>query len=190
MNSNMKLLEVGCGRGEFLNGFVNCGLRGFGVDMFPNALIKFPNANIKTANLEKDKLPYPSNSFDVVFSKSVIEHFYYPEKIIQEMHRVLRPGGLVITMCPDWKYNYKIYFEDYTHRTPFTELSLKDIHLIHGFSKVNVNKFRQLPILWKYHFLNVFAEITRIICPNFFKRFKWVKFSKEIMLLASAYKNK
>lgn len=190
MNSKTKLLEVGCGRGEFLNGFVLCGVQGFGVDMLPNALIKFPKANIKIANLEKNKLPYPSNSFDVVFSKSVIEHFYYPEKIIKEIHRVLKPGGLVITMCPDWEYNYKIYFEDYTHRTPFTYLSLKDIHLIHGFNKVNVKRFRQLPILWKFDFLLIFAEITRIICPNFLKKFKWVKFSKEIMLLASAYKIK
>jgi SAM-dependent methyltransferase len=190
MNANMKLLEVGCGRGEFLNGFNNCGLRAFGVDMLPNALIKFPNANIKIADLEKNKLPYPSNSFDVVFSKSVIEHFYYPENIIKEIYRVLKPGGLVITMCPDWKYNYKIYYEDYTHRTPFTELSLKDIHLIHGFNKVHVKKFRQLPIIWKFNFIILFSELTRVMLPNFLKRFKWVKFSKEIMLLASAYKKK
>ena len=59
--------------------------------------------------------------FDVIFSKSLVEHFYYPEKIYQEMHRVLKNGGIIITMTPDWEINYKTFYEDYTHRTPFSK---------------------------------------------------------------------
>lgn len=188
MHSGMKLLEAGCGRGEFLNGFIKCGVKGYGLDQYDNAVENCPNAEIKISNLERNKLPYPNNFFDVVFTKSVIEHLYYPERLITEIYRVLKPGGLIITMCPDWKYNYKIYYEDYTHRTPFTDISLRDIKLIHGFERISVLKFRQLPILWKLKFLILFSELTRIFSPNALKKFKWVKFSKEIMLLGSAFK--
>ncbi|CAN1513757.1 SmtA SAM-dependent methyltransferases [Methylophilaceae bacterium] len=186
-----RFLDIGCGRGEFLLGFIACGVRGYGVDSSSAAMKYCPEADFKKVNLENESLPYPNNYFDVVYSKSVIEHFYYPEKLVQEIFRVLKPGGKVITLCPDWEFNIRIYFEDYTHRTPFTKSSLRDIKLIHGFEKVKVERFRQLPILWGSWnlFFFPFSEFTRIFLPSFLRSyFKWVRFSKEIMLLSIAYK--
>ena len=187
--NNLKLLDVGCGRGEFLNGFLNCGLDCFGADQSKTAKMYNKSINLKLVNLETDPLPYKDNFFDVVFSKSVLEHFYKPELLVKEMHRVLKPGGTIITLCPDWYYNYRIYFEDYTHRTPFMKSSLRDIHLINGFERVNVMYFRQLPFLWEYPVFTMFAEITRLLLPEFMKPYsKWIRFSKEIMLLSVAKK--
>lgn len=185
-----KFLDIGCGRGEFLRGFIDCGVQGHGVDRSRAAEKYCPEADLRTADLENEKLPYPDNYFDVIYSKSVIEHFYYPEKLAQEMYRVLKPGGLAITLCPDWEFNYRIYFEDYTHRTPFMQSSLRDIQLIHGFENIKVERFRQLPILWRTGgALLPVAELTRIFAPRFLRNYsKWVRFSKEIMLLSSATK--
>ena len=185
-----RLLDVGCGRGEFLSGFMACGMAGFGVDRSTAAKRLCPSASLKTADLERDGLPYEESYFDVVYSKSVIEHFYHPERLAQEMMRVLKPGGLAITMCPDWEFNYRTYYEDYTHRSPFMQASLRDIHLIHGFDDVRVGRFRQLPILWgSGKWLLPLAEVTRVLAPDFLKpRSKWVRFAKEIMLIASAVK--
>jgi SAM-dependent methyltransferase len=190
VKSGQTLLDIGCGRGEFLQGFINCGVQGFGFDRSNVAQKYCPQADLRTADLENSPLPYEDNSFDVVYSKSVIEHFYYPEKLVQEMFRVLKPGGLAITLCPDWEFNYRIYFEDYTHRTPFMRSSLRDIQLVHGFDNVQVERFRQLPVLWRYGGALVpAAELTRVFIPGFFKpHSKWVRFSKEIMLLSSATK--
>lgn len=190
MKNGGSLLDIGCGRGEFLNGFVECGVKGHGVDRSTVAGNYYPNLELRTADLENEKLPYADNTFDFVYSKSVIEHFYYPEKMVQEMYRVLKPGGVAITLCPDWEFNYRIYFEDYTHRTPFMQSSLRDIHLIHGFENVEVERFRQLPILWAGgSVLLPLAELTRLLVPRALKpHSKWVRFSKEIMLLSSAKK--
>ena len=189
LKKNTKLLDIGCGRGEFLRGFIECGVNGYGVDLSLAAERYCPNAVLKIADLENEPIPYDDNTFDVVYSKSVIEHFYRPEILVNEMHRVLKPGGLAITLCPDWYFNYRIYFEDFTHRTPFMRSSLRDIQMMHGFENVEVGLFRQLPLLWKHPWLMPAAELTRLIAPDCLKpHSKWVRFSKEIMLLSVARK--
>jgi len=109
------------------------------------------------------------------------------------MHRVLKPGGILLTLTPDWENTYKIFYEDYTHRTPFTYNSLKDIQSIVGFTEIKVQKFIQLPILWENKIyvwlLKILSFLTNtILVPERLKIFKWVKFSKEIMLLSSSKK--
>ena len=74
--------------------------------------------------------------FSMLFiPREVIEHFHYPEKLISEM--CLKPGGLAIIMS-FMGIQLQIYFEDYSHRTPFM-LSLEDIQLIHGFNMFKQN---------------------------------------------------
>ncbi len=185
-----QLLDVGCGRGEFLRGFIRAGLSGSGVDQSTIARELCPiGTDIRAIDLEKEVLPFADSSFDVVFSKSVIEHFYFPERLVKEILRVLRPGGVAITMCPDWEANHKIFFEDYTHRTPFTMTSLRDIQLIHGFVDVDCNLFVQLPVIWRNPWMRPESTITRYVALNRWKRrSKFVRFSKEIMLLSSGRK--
>lgn len=188
------LLELGCGRGEFLKGFIDIGINCYGVDLSENAKKMCPSAHISKVNLIEQQLPFEDNFFDFVYSKSFVEHFYHPEKIFEESHRVLKLGGKLITLTPDWESIYKTFYEDYTHRTPFTINSLKEIHLIHGYKNVKVERFRQLPIIWKKdggynNFFTLLSKITSFIAPKTLKKnFKWVKFSKEVMLLSSAEK--
>jgi SAM-dependent methyltransferase len=190
LEPGQKFLDIGCGRGEFLRGFMRCGVQGYGVDRSQAARKYCPEAELRTGDLEKDGIPYEDAMFDVIYSKSVIEHFHDPERLAREMFRVLKPGGRALTLCPDWEFNYRIYFEDYTHRTPFMQSSLRDIQLIHGFENVEVERFRQLPVLWgSGRWLLPLAELTRVTTPGFLRRHsKWVRFSKEIMLLSSATK--
>lgn len=193
MRPGDRLLDIGCGRGEFLKGFIDCGIQGSAVDQSDVALRYCSNAEIKISDIENQGIPYPDNYFDFVYSKSVIEHFYYPENMVREMFRILKPGGLAITLCPSWEYNFRIYFEDYSHRTPFMLESLRDIQLIHGFENVEVEFFRQLPSVWRRSSISIVpyivSELTRLLTPSFMKKYsKWVRFSKEVMLLSSSRK--
>ena len=189
LSKGSKILDLGCGRGEFLRGFIRCGLNGYGVDQSAIAKSICLEAEILQSDLENEPLPYNDNSFDAVFTKSVLEHFYYPEKLVMEIYRIVKPGGLVITMVPDWESVYKTFYEDYTHRTPFTINSLKDIFLINGFDDVKVEKFRQLTFLWTLPWLKLFCSLVAFIVPRSLRPYsKLVRFSQEIMLLSTAVK--
>ena len=194
LKKESRILEMGCGRGEFLNEFTKLGMNGFGIDLSNFAKDYCDNAEIKVVDISKDPVPYPDNSFDIVFSKSFIEHFYYPEEIFKEAYRVLKPSGILINLTPEWNYIYKSFYDDYTHRTPFTKKSLEDIHHIAGFKNVEVQSFKQLPILWSDNFIirntfSVLSELTRLLVPEKFRMTnKWFRFSKELMLLSSAIK--
>ena len=137
MSAGMKFLEAGCGRGEFLKHFKNLNLEVFGLDLSQESSKYNPELNINICDVEKDSLPFPDNFFDVIYSKSFLEHLYYPERFAKESFRILKPGGLFLNLVPDWETEYKIYFDDYTHRTPFTKVSLNNFYQIFGFEKTN-----------------------------------------------------
>lgn len=182
MKPGLKLLEAGCGRGDVLKGFQSLGLDVYGLDISETAIELNKGINIEIADLEKEKMPYNDNTFDIVYSKSLLEHFYYPERYINEAFRVLKPGGMLLTLVPDWEANYKKYFDDYTHRTPFTKVSLTNICKINNFTDVNVFKFRQLPIVWKYPVINYLCAMVAPFVPIRTKN-KFLFWSKEIMLI-------
>lgn len=193
LKDNDKLLEIGCGRGDFLNEFKKKKLDIYGVDQSNYSQNFFSDLNFKKVDVTKDKLPFEDNFFDVIYSKSFIEHFYFPEIIFKEAYRVLKPGGKIITLTPEWSYVYRFFYEDHTHRVPFTKVSLRDIHEMNKFKNIEVESFIQLPILFEKNFFSLFfnflSVLTRILVPDRFRmQNKWIRFSKEIMLLSIARK--
>lgn len=49
-----------------------------------------------------DHIPLPDDSKDSLLSTQMLEHVKYPEKCVQEMYRVLKPGGYAIITAPQW----------------------------------------------------------------------------------------
>ena len=185
------LLEPGFGRVEFLYQFQKRNIKCFGFDNSDYNYQLPINAEIKKYDATIIPWPYPDNFFDTIYNKSFIEHFYYPENLFSEFHRILKPGGKIICLTPDWETIFKTFYEDITHRTPFTKKSLEDINEISGFKNIKVEKFLQLPILWgRNNQLFYWASyLTKILAPNLLiKKSKFVRFSKEIMLLSYAEK--
>lgn len=188
---NSLLLDVGCGRGDFSLGFMKNGLRVEGVDIsdFAKKDLKKNGITLYMNDIIHDSWLFPDNYADVIFSKSVIEHIHDPNNFMKESYRVLKPGGRIIVMTPDWETVYKIFYDGHSHVQPYTKRGLKDLLRISGFRDIQTEQFYQLPIIWKYSFLKFFSSfLRRIMTPNTEIKNKFIRWSLELMCLGTGIK--
>lgn len=182
-----KFLDVGCGNEDHMKAFKKFGFDVWGIDN-----IKHKNKKIKVCDLTKDVLPFENKTFDVVFTKSCLEHLKPVENSLKEIKRVLKRKGILIVLVPDWRSQYKSYYDGYDHVTPFTKRGLRDLMNYIGFKNVTCEYFYQLPFVWNSDIAKVVPKIISVL-PD---RFKWrdeynhrklVRFSKEKMILGVGY---
>ena len=102
-----RLLDIGCGTGGYSillkNNF---GAREvYGIELSSVAVrnIKKKGKSIKVTrtDLNKDSLHYPEGYFDLVFAGEIIEHLILPDKLLDDIFRVLSPGGNLIITVPN-----------------------------------------------------------------------------------------
>lgn len=181
-----RLLDLGSGRGEFLHGFAELGFQAMGADRSRPSQPRFSEP-VFEVDYEKQALPLGDASLDVIFNKSVFEHVHDIGRVLGECRRVLVPGGRMISMVPDWTAQFRHFYDDWTHVRPFTLTGLKECLSSHGFRVRTAIRFRQLPLLWERPYLRPLADVATLL-PRPFKRFKFVRFSQEWMLLVVADK--
>ena len=99
-----RFLEVGCGAGIDLVRFARAGAIVTGIDLSTTA-IDLARKNIEQNGLSADlrvmngeAMQFPDNSFDVVYGHGVLQYTANVEKMVAEIHRVVKPGGEVIVM--------------------------------------------------------------------------------------------
>lgn len=102
---NSKVLDVGCGAAYLLKKFndeVSNDLDLWGIDISTKAVeiakTLFPKGHYIAGDALQSKLE--SDFFDIVVSYGSYEHFENPQLAISEASRVLRPGGVILTMQP------------------------------------------------------------------------------------------
>lgn len=102
------VVEAGCGIGAWVAYLSRLGVRRvIGIDNYGPALSKLKLYEPKSLLIEADvrSLPLKDASVDVCISLGVVEHFYDgPAPLIQEMFRILRPGGFVFLTVPYYNF--------------------------------------------------------------------------------------
>jgi SAM-dependent methyltransferase len=63
-----------------------------------------------------ERIPYPDDTFDVVFADNVLEHLTDPLKVFSEVHRVLRPGGRFLAKTPNRRHYVALIARMTPHR--------------------------------------------------------------------------
>lgn len=147
------------------------------------------NVPCVVCDIARDAYPVESNSIDVVFSKSVIEHLYLTElpHLMSEVTRVLKPGGAFVIMTPDWDSNLHNFYRVFSHVTPYTQESLSQCLRMYGFDAVKVEKLVQLPSTWHSPFFSALSRLTACL-PLPRSASIWVRWSKELSLIGVGYK--
>ncbi len=108
--SGRKVLDVGFGSGGVAIAFNQAGAIAYGVDVDPE-LKDIAERNIIAHGAQADlhiydgkKLPYPDSYFDFITSSSVLEHVSFPDLLLNDCLRVLKPSGRMLLSLPNKWY--------------------------------------------------------------------------------------
>lgn len=104
LQPGQRLLDAGCGRYLKFSKELSGIARVVGIDLESTLETDNRSAPFGVRG-DLSHLPYPSDSFDMVISRSVVEHLEDPRLVFREFSRVLRPGGKVVIITPN-KYDY------------------------------------------------------------------------------------
>jgi SAM-dependent methyltransferase len=98
----LRVLDMGCRDGT-LTSHYSGSHELFGVDVDPEAVRRSRERGIdaRKLNLNEEDLPFEDAMFDVVVAGEVLEHLQWPQHAVDQVHRVLRPGGTFIGSVPN-----------------------------------------------------------------------------------------
>lgn len=136
------VIEIGAGYCVWIN--VAPGKKRYAVDV-ADTVVAHAGEGVTPIIGSATSLTFASDaSADVVLASNILEHLTPDEveRALQEIFRVLRPGGKICIMQPNFRLAWKEYFDDYTHRTIFTDAGLCSQLESHGFRIVK--KWRKL----------------------------------------------
>ena len=114
-SKDLAVLEVGCGLGTDGAQFAKAGADYTGIDL-TDAAVELAKRRFELFQLpgtfrvaDAERLDFPDNSFDLVYSHGVLHHTPDTAAAVREVHRVLRPGGKAVVMLYHRdSYNYRV----------------------------------------------------------------------------------
>ena len=121
------LLDMGAGYGELSNFFQ--AREKWALDANPD-LVSFWPADVRPLiQSALDPLPLKPSSIGTVVASNFFEHFTIEEvaRILRELQRVLIQSGRLIVIQPDFGLQPRHYFDDFTHKTPFTHVGFANL---------------------------------------------------------------
>lgn len=146
----LKVLEIGCGLGTDGAQFAEAGADYTGVDL-TEAAVELARKRFELYDLpgkfqtaDAENLDFADESFDVVYSHGVLHHTPDTQQAIDEVHRVLRPGGRAVVMLYHRdSYNYRVNIS-ILRRVGARLLNLESgVKLVHRMTGEPVDSLRQ-----------------------------------------------
>jgi len=127
-----KILDAGCGLSIWITPDIRKKFKIVGVDVQADSINAckeiYKECDYRLGDLYN--LDFSDNSFDVVVMREVIEHFKTPEKAVQEVQRVLKPGGRYVLTTPNYD-SWLLFFIENTYNRFFggpCKPYLDDVH--------------------------------------------------------------
>ena len=150
-----RLLDIGCGRGDFMlvaRGHFDV----HGVDIVPRLRPEARSLPAFQGRLED--AAFPKASFDVVTAVEVFEHMFDPRRTMREVHRVIKPRGILLSQTGDadslrahLNLDTWTYLQPPVHLNVFSRAGLARLVDASGFERIRCWSFgrapRKMPVL-------------------------------------------
>ncbi|MBF0123321.1 MAG: class I SAM-dependent methyltransferase [Candidatus Omnitrophica bacterium] len=164
------VLDVAAGHCEFINAIKAA--KRIAVDINPDTAKFAESGVVVELTASCDMKNVASSSVDVVFMSNLLEHLTKEKivKTVEECHRVLKTGGMILILQPNIRFAYRDYWMFFDHITPIDDRALVEVLQLHGFliqeaiprflpytaqgrsqrSLWCVRLYLRMPILWKF----------------------------------------
>ena len=159
-----RILDVGCGTGEFARYRPSPEIEIDGVDVDPRAVERarrFERA--VELNVDSEPLPYEDHSFDAALAKDILEHVQDPGRLAREIHRVLRPGGVLVASVV--MARPRAVWNDYTHVRGFTRHAARLLLADVGFAVEKIWPMGGVPLSNRLRFVAAVPYLLRVPGP-------------------------
>jgi len=154
ITAGKKVLEIGCGTGEFTKRIAQTGADITAIDISTDLLevarSGIPNVNVGFHVQNVEKLDFEDGSFDIVVGSSILHHLNL-NPALKEVYRVLKNGGMVILTEPNmlnpqiWLERKITFIRKLTNNSPdetaFIRWGLKKEFINLGFKNVSIRPF-------------------------------------------------
>ncbi len=176
-----EVLDLGCGYGEFINQ-IQCGKK-WAMDLNPDAS-KYLDSSI--GFLEQDcslRWPFADGTLDAVFTSNFFEHLSSKAALkttLDESHRCLRPGGLLIAIGPNIKFLAGSYWDFWDHH-----LSLSEVSMAEGMSNCGFEILESIDRFLPFSMVNT-REYPAIVISTYLRlRPLWKIFGRQFLIVAA-----
>lgn len=172
-----KLLDFGCGTGDFLKFALNNGWNVSGIE--PNSEARsIANSKTKQSVLDSEGIKtYKKHSFDVITLWHVLEHIPNLESQISILKDLLKPNGVLIIAVPNYKSydakHYKQFWAAYDVPRHLWHFDKKSISKL--FSSINMTVQNIKPMVFDSYYVSLLSEKYKKGSMNLFSAF-WTGF--------------
>ena len=182
----LKILDIGCGSGVFLDNISDDRFDKYGIEINPQGYRICKEKRIKTYNQELKSIDFGDSTFDVITLWHVIEHIDKPYDVMATIKRILKNDGILVIATPNtsslgFKYGQNLWFhlDAPRHLMLYNEKSLGYLVDKAGFAVVlNKNNYYDfvLDLFW-----SVRESLARYFIYPLYPFFKF--FDRETVLL-------
>lgn len=160
---NKDVLEVGCGAGRFTELLVNSGVHTHSIDLSNAVETNKENIgekmNYSIAQACANEIPYPKKEFDYVICLGVIQHTPSPQKTIQSLWEMIKPGGIFVFDHYKWRLSF------YSTPAPYFRFFLRRMKPEKSQKVVNFLVSLFFPLHWTFRNNKLATWFIRHISP-------------------------
>lgn len=176
-----KILDIGCSVGQFLKMGKDLGYEVLGLELNEGAAqYAEKNFGVKVERKLLNECNFQDNSFDIISMFGVIEHLPDPVGVMEDVYRILKPGGVFIGICPNVDslvcmalHQLSRTFTGRLHLSYFSEKTLRYLFDKVGFKNENIqvmNRYTGKNSLLNYfQFLDPFGDEEYKYLPDKFR---------------------